>query len=177
MLILDGYKSHVLAEFEQYCRENNIIPISMPLHSSHLLQPLDIALFSLLKRVYGDEINLFIRASINYITKSEFFIAFKAAYNKVFTEKNIKAGFKEASVSPWDPDSVISKLDVCLQTLVQSLPVLPSKWESQIPSNAHQTIQQLSFIKGRISTHQGSSPTPILKVIEKFTKGAQAMAH
>jgi hypothetical protein len=62
MLILDGHESHVSAEFEQYCKENNIIPISMPPHSSHLLQPLDVALYSPLKRAYGDEINLFIRA-------------------------------------------------------------------------------------------------------------------
>jgi hypothetical protein len=177
MLILDGHESHVSAEFEQYCKENNIIPISMPPHSSHLLQPLDVALFSLLKRAYGDEINLFIRASINHITKSEFFIAFKAAHDKVFTEENMKAGFRGAGISPWNPDSVISKLDVRLQTPVQSLPVSPSKWESQTPSNAHQTVQQSSFIKGKISAHQGSSPTPIIQAIEKFTKGAQAMAH
>jgi hypothetical protein len=54
MLILDGHESHVLAEFEQYCTENNIIPISMLPHLSHLLQPLDVALYSPLKRVYGD---------------------------------------------------------------------------------------------------------------------------
>jgi hypothetical protein len=177
MLVLDGHKSHVSAEFEQYCKEHNIIPISMPPHSSHLLQPLDVALFSPLKRAYGDKINLFIQASINHITKSEFFIAFKAAHNKVFTEENMKAGFRGAGISPWDPDSVISKLDVHLQTPVQSLPVSPSKWESQTPSNAHQTIQQSGFIKGKISNHQGSSPTPILQAVEKFTKGAQAMAH
>jgi hypothetical protein len=52
-----------------------------------------------LKYIYGDKINLFIRASINYIIKSEFFIAFKAAYDKVFTEENIKAGFREAGIS------------------------------------------------------------------------------
>jgi hypothetical protein len=71
----------------------------MPPHLSHLLQPLDVALFSPLKHTYGNEINLFIRASINYITKSKFFIAFKAAYDKVFTEENIKARFRRAGIS------------------------------------------------------------------------------
>jgi hypothetical protein len=166
MLILDGHESHVSAEFEQYCKEHNIIPISMPPHSFHLLQPLEVGLFSPLKRVYGDEINLFIRASFNHITKSEFFIAFKAAHDKIFTEENMRSGFRGAGISPWDPDSVISKLDVRLQTPVQSLPMSPSKWESQTPSNAHHTVQQSSFIKGRISAHQGSSPTPILEAVE-----------
>jgi hypothetical protein len=177
MLILDGHESHVSAEFEQYCKEHNIIPISMPPHSSHLLQPLDVGLFSPLKRAYGDEINLFIRASINHITKSEFFVAFKAAHDKIFTKENIKSGFRGAGISPWDPDSVILKLDMSLQTPLQSLPVSPSKWESQTPSNAQQTVQQSSFIKGRISDHQGSSPTPILEAVDQLSKGSQTMAH
>jgi hypothetical protein len=67
-----------------------------------------------LKHAYGDEINLFIQASINYITKSKFFVVFKAAHDKVFIEENIKSGFRGAGISLWDPDSIISKLDVRL---------------------------------------------------------------
>ncbi|KAF1924747.1 DDE-domain-containing protein, partial [Didymella exigua CBS 183.55] len=36
----------------QYCKENKIITICMPLHSSHLLQPLDIGCFAPLKKAY-----------------------------------------------------------------------------------------------------------------------------
>jgi hypothetical protein len=98
MLVLDRHKSYILAEFKQYYKENNIISISILLYLSYLLQLLDIILFSPLKHVYSDEINFFIQALINYITKSEFFITFKAAYNKVFTEENIKVRFREAGI-------------------------------------------------------------------------------
>jgi hypothetical protein len=37
MLILDGYGSHLTAEFDRICTENKIIPICMLLYSSHLL--------------------------------------------------------------------------------------------------------------------------------------------
>ncbi|KAF6781831.1 transposase [Colletotrichum sojae] len=90
MLIIDGHESHLSAEFNDYCKQNAIITVSMPPHSSHLLQPLDIALYSPLKRAYGDEINLLIRASVNHITKSEFFLGFHRAHDKVFTKENIK---------------------------------------------------------------------------------------
>ncbi|MBE1616029.1 hypothetical protein IDF54_14335, partial [Flavobacterium sp. SaA2.13] len=53
MLIVDSHESHMSVEFNQYCKENNIIPISMPPHSSYLLQPLDVALYSPLKRTYS----------------------------------------------------------------------------------------------------------------------------
>jgi len=149
----------------------------MPPYSSYLVQPLDIALYSPLKRVYSQEISDFIRASINHITKSEFFIAFKAAHDKTFTKDNIESAFRGAGIVPWDPDSVLSKLDIRIRTPSQSLPASPSKWESQTPSNAQQTVQQSSFIKGKISTHQGSSPTPIMNAVDRLAKGAQVMAH
>ena len=58
-----------------------------------------------------------------------------------------------------------------------SIPASPRNWESQTPSNAQQTVQQSSFIKGKISTHQGSSPTPIMEAVDRLAKGAQVMAH
>jgi hypothetical protein len=53
MLILDGHRSHLTAEFDQTCMENNIILVCMLLYSSYLLQPLNISCFTVLKRQYG----------------------------------------------------------------------------------------------------------------------------
>ena len=113
----------MFAEFNYYYKENKIISISMPLYSSYLVQLLDITLFWPLKYVYSEEINDFVRAFINYITKSKFFIAFKAAYNKTFTKDNIKATFRGAKIISWNPDFIISKLNVYIKTLVLFVPV------------------------------------------------------
>jgi hypothetical protein len=56
MLILDGYGSHLTAEFDHICTENNIILVCMPLYSLHLLQPLDVGCFAVLKRYYGQHV-------------------------------------------------------------------------------------------------------------------------
>jgi hypothetical protein len=37
LLILDGHGSHLAPDFDRVCAENDIIPICMPPHSSHLL--------------------------------------------------------------------------------------------------------------------------------------------
>ena len=179
MIIIDGHDSHQSAEFDKYCEDNNIITVGMPPHSSHLLQPLDVALYSPLKRAYGDEINLFIKARINHITKSKFFPAFMAAHFKIFTETNIKARFKGAGIVPFDLEAVISKLDVHLRTPTPPVDCLgvANGWESQTPSNPQQTVLQSNFIKNKISTYQGSSPTPIIDAVDHLAKGAQAMAH
>ena len=49
LLILDGHSSHATANFDHFCMERRIIPLYMPPHSSHLLQPLDISCFGPLK--------------------------------------------------------------------------------------------------------------------------------
>ena len=99
MLIIDSHENHISAEFDEYCKVNNIVTVSIFIYSFYLLQLLDVGLYSFLKPAYGYQINFFIRASINYITKSEFFIAYLAAYNKIFTKKNIKTGFRGAGIS------------------------------------------------------------------------------
>jgi len=94
MLILDGHESHQSALFEEYCKLHNIIPLCLPSHSSHLTQPLDVGLFSWLKRAYGREISTFIRAHITHITKVEFFLAFHAAYKACFNKKTWREVFE-----------------------------------------------------------------------------------
>jgi hypothetical protein len=54
LLVLDGHSSYLSAEFDAICFQNNIIPICMPSHSSHILQPLDISCFAVMKKAYAD---------------------------------------------------------------------------------------------------------------------------
>jgi hypothetical protein len=49
LLVLDGHESHHSTEFELYCKENKIITLCMPAHSSHILQPLDVGCFAALE--------------------------------------------------------------------------------------------------------------------------------
>ncbi|KAF2174950.1 CENP-B protein, partial [Zopfia rhizophila CBS 207.26] len=52
LLILDNHKSHNSLEFTEYYKENKIVTLYMPPHSSHILQPLNISYFLPLKIVY-----------------------------------------------------------------------------------------------------------------------------
>ncbi|KFZ23222.1 hypothetical protein V502_02299 [Pseudogymnoascus sp. VKM F-4520 (FW-2644)] len=56
------------------------------------------------------------RAHIIHITKDDFFPAFYAAFNIAMTESNIQGGFQGARLLPFDPESVISALDLKLKT-------------------------------------------------------------
>jgi hypothetical protein len=95
----------------------------MPPHLSHLLQPLNVACFSPLKRLYSDEVLALAHSCIYYIKKETFLLAFKAAFSKAFTIENICAGFRGARLVPHNLEVVLLKLNVRLRTLT---PLKPS---------------------------------------------------
>ena len=49
MLIVDRNASYVSIKFIQFARKHKIVYLCLPAHSTHLLQPLDIGVFGLLK--------------------------------------------------------------------------------------------------------------------------------
>ena len=151
----------------------------MPMHSFHLLQPLDVRLYSPLKPAYGHQINFFIQVSINHITKAEFFIAYLAIHNAIFTEKNIKTRFRGTGILPWDPNFIVFKLNVHLHTstFLSSHSSFGHYWELQIPKTKKQVYSQFHLIKNCIFTYQKNFPTFILKVVNQLAKNTQSMAY
>jgi hypothetical protein len=178
-LVLDGHESHHSAEFELFCKENKIITLCMPPHSSHLLQPLDVGCFGPLKVAYGKQIEGLMRAHITHIAKEDFFPAFYAAHQSAMIEQNIRGGFRGAGLVPFDPENVVSKLDLKLKTPTppSSRPGTAQPWVSKTPNNPIEATSQSTYIKNRISHHQNSSPTSINEAVDLFAKGLSKISH
>jgi hypothetical protein len=179
LLVLDGHESHHSTDFELYCKDHDIITLCMPPHSSHILQPLDVGCFGPLKRAYGGEVEKRVRAGTTHISKEDFFPAFLAAFQQTMTIQNVQAGFRGAGLVPHNPESVITRLDVKLRTPTPENQdsAVTQAWVSKTPNNPTEATSQSTFIKNRVSGHQGSSPTPILEAIDQFTKGATGIMH
>jgi hypothetical protein len=173
LLILDGHESHHSAAFEMFCKDNDIITLCMPPHSSHLLQPLDVGCFSPLKRLYGDEIAKLMRARVTHIAKEDFLRCFYAVYNRVFSKANIQGAFRGAGLIPLDPQAVISKLDLRPETPILSTPSVRSDPSPTLrtPSNTNEVASQSRNIKSRIARHRSSSPTEILNAVDRVARG------
>jgi len=80
---------------------------------------------------------------------------------------------------PFDPQAVISKLDVKLQTPIPTSPpsIDVSPWVSQTPHNSTDALQQSTLVKNRIAGYQGSSPTQLFSTINALAKGMEILAH
>ena len=88
----------------------------MPSHSSHLLQPLDIGCFRVLKRAYGELVDSQIKLYISRIDKCDFLTAYPRARKEAFKPETILNSFAAAGIAPFNPNRVISKLNIRLIT-------------------------------------------------------------
>jgi hypothetical protein len=79
LLILDGHTSHVSLPFIEYCEQQNIIPLCLPPHSTHILQPLDVGVFSPLSKAYKTRIQEHSVFGAERISKEQFLTFFELA--------------------------------------------------------------------------------------------------
>jgi hypothetical protein len=57
LLLVDGHVSHVSWQFFDYALKNWIQPVCLPAKSTHILQPLDVGLFSPLQKYYTNTLD------------------------------------------------------------------------------------------------------------------------
>jgi hypothetical protein len=84
----------------------------MPPHSSHLLQPLDVSCFAVLKRQYGQLIKQWMRLRFNHIDKIDFLTVFLKARTTAYKAETIWNGFTATGLVPFNPDQVYQQLTI-----------------------------------------------------------------
>ena len=71
LLVCDGHDSHISAEFIRYCYDHNIALLLLIPHSSHLIQPLDVGVFSPLKAAMRSTLSTIFRTGSLRLQKPE----------------------------------------------------------------------------------------------------------
>ncbi len=116
MIVLNDHESHLSIRFEEFCKKKNIITLCFFAHFFHFTQSLNVDCFNVLKRSYDKELKNFIKAHINHIIKTEYFLVFKVAHFNIMTIKNIKTDFRDIDLVSYDFQVVLFKLDIKLRT-------------------------------------------------------------
>ncbi|CBF78361.1 uncharacterized protein ANIA_11091 [Aspergillus nidulans FGSC A4] len=175
LLVLDGHGSHLTPEFDQICTDHNIIPLCMPAHSSHLLQPLDIGCFAVLKRSYASLVDQKMRLGISHIDKLDFLAAYPQARISTFKLDTIRNSFRAAGLVPLNPEPVLSKLSIQART-----PTPPGSRGSQAstfcphtPANVDELLKQASLLRDFLKQRSKSPPSPSHNALNQLIKGCQ----
>lgn len=112
LLILDGNGSHISFEFIQYCIESGIHLICLPAHSTHLLQPLDVGLFSPYQHLYRFAVDNHIRSgqSQEGIHKAVFIPFLTEACTKTITSHSFQQAITATGIWRLNPRWALGKL-------------------------------------------------------------------
>lgn len=122
ILILDGHHSHKTLDAVNYARENGIIMITLPPHSTHKMQPLDVSYFQSCKAAYN-------RAADNWMVMnagkriSQFDVVgiFATAFDKSATMGKAVKGFEATGLWPFN-DNIFTEDDFAAAHLTEEKP-------------------------------------------------------
>jgi hypothetical protein len=113
LLLLDGHGSHTPIDFMWLCKMNKIHLLYLPAHASHLLQPLDLAPFSVVKSRYRNEIRaLSALDDAAPIKKERFVVSYNRAREEGLSERVIRAGWKATGLCPYNPSIVLQSSQI-----------------------------------------------------------------
>ena len=108
LLILDGHLSHATLDFVRYCEDHLIIPLCLPPHATHILQPLDVAFFGPLAHVY----KLLVRENALFgavrVSNEQFLEWFQVA--RLWVTKNIPSAWRKAGLIPFNAAVVLDTI-------------------------------------------------------------------
>jgi hypothetical protein len=102
LLLFDGQKSHTRnVRLIDKARDNNVVLLSFPSHSTHKLQPLDRTFFKSLKNNYSTEVHRWLRDHRGIgLSQNNIPQLVSSAYTKSATMENAVNGFRVAGLVP-----------------------------------------------------------------------------
>jgi hypothetical protein len=160
LLIYDGHSSHKSPETIKWAREHGIILFVLPAHSSHLLQPLDVAIFGPFKKHYYSECAQFLSRHMGQnITKYNICALACRAYLKALTPANIQSGFRKTGIYPLKTDVIKAEQLLPCESFREKEPVKKVKMIKAGPEAVEKFLNE--------------KEEQILKMVEQKNTGCQ----
>ena len=111
LLILDGHNSHVTLEVVKISMESSLDIVSFSSHTSHALQPLDIACFKSFKTAFRQIRDAWCLTNKNQVVGKQTLCEWTSkALQLTLTPSNIRAGFKGIGIWPLDCEASKSSM-------------------------------------------------------------------
>jgi len=187
VLICDGFGTHDTLEIVEHCFANNIILCRLPSHTSHKLQPCDVAVFAPLKAAYRDRVERMERGGVNAIGKEHFTSLYGPAREQAFTKRNIIAGWSKCGLYPLNPDRVLKDLPKPVSEphratadpamhgtpmAVSGAPVMPATPVTPVSAEALMSLQNY-IVKHDAQSLDAWGKTNLQRHLQKLNKAAQ----
>lgn len=105
LLVLKNHSSHISVDSYNFCKTHNIHVVSLPPHTSHQMQPLDLTFFYRLKNALYREYDLYLTSTGHEkITEYDIAELLNKAFIKVATMEKAASGFRSSGIFPFNPN-------------------------------------------------------------------------
>lgn len=158
VLIVDGHNSHTTTKFLDHAQKHNIIVICLPPHTTHYLQPCDVALFGPLSKAWQAEVQKCYDAGLS-VTRYNLIEVYARAREVAFKVDTIITAFRKTGI--WPPNRYALPAEAYLTAAATSnrmnLPIpLELIGENPTPTSVDPTLPATSAT----SSDMSSPPTP-----------------
>ncbi|XP_053374904.1 uncharacterized protein LOC128547163 [Mercenaria mercenaria] len=106
ILLLDGHRSLVAFDLSEWAKLMNIIIFVLPAHTSHILQPLDVACYGPFQRIYNNLCHKVMRQTSDAITRYNIREIACKAYSKDLCAENLHAAFQRTGIYPINKEAI-----------------------------------------------------------------------
>ena len=128
LLVFDGHKSHVTLEVLLKVKSHGLDMISLPSHTSHCLQPLDISCFRPFKESFRAHRDAWTKKNIGKRVGKKILAQWVSlALHRALTMSNIQAGFRATGIQPLNKNAIVGKWGQ-----VSYFSLLKSLWKHQM---------------------------------------------
>ncbi|KAI0997269.1 hypothetical protein K3495_g10916 [Podosphaera aphanis] len=116
------------------CYQNKIACLYLPAHTSHILQPLDLAPFSVVKSKYRQEIKALASIDDAAPVKKECFItSYYKARIEGLSGRVIRAGWGASGLCPYNPELVLQSTQAQARRAATPPPIPPNNLSHEVP--------------------------------------------
>lgn len=120
MLIVDGHETHCTLDFVDFCVNNKIILLVLPRNNTHLVQPLEMAIFQPTAKAYSTLLDDHKRFCGPRLNKEDLIRYYQLARKEAVKSINIMSGWKKTGLFPFNPDEVLHQLPSNTSQALQS---------------------------------------------------------
>ena len=145
LLLLDGHGSHESVDFMYEAWINKVYLLYLPTHTSYVLQPLDVSLFSPLKHYYRQEYNVVAQFHDTHEIQLQHYITcYYSAFKRAFIKENVKAVFRGSGIHPFRPSIILKSSQLLAPTGPQNVDdLMPRSPQFWTPRNS-KDVQKLA---------------------------------
>ncbi|CAH0730535.1 unnamed protein product, partial [Brenthis ino] len=166
LLILDNHERHISLRAHEFCRKNFIHVLTLPPHTSHKMQPLDLTFHGPLKTAYNRECESFM---VNHpgtkITAYDVVGLYTKAFNRTTSIDKAMNGFRSAGICPMDRDKFKNTFE-SFGDMFSSVPPLEQRIKTNTNNSSQNESQNESHVVCDAANQNISNPIEFQEIFQ-----------